>query len=73
MKNISSQIKLQLTVPKGYIVTYKGDNTVGNHKYIMKMVKRAEKNNILLSDKLIANLISMDNNDVKDIKEQVFA
>jgi hypothetical protein len=69
----SAQIKLAITVPKGYIVTYLDENKVKDSKnlnLVMKMIKRAEKNNVLLSKDLIANLISMNKSDVRDIKDE---
>ena len=66
----SAQVKLAITVAKGYIVTYLGENKASNLNLIMKMIKRAEKNNVLLSKKLIENLVSMNKCDVKEIKEQ---
>jgi hypothetical protein len=66
----SSQIRLSITIPKGYIVTYRGPGKNANLKAIMKMVKKAEKNNVLLSKELIENLSTMEANDVKEIKEQ---
>jgi len=74
MENISEkesgQIKLSLTVPKGYIVTYKGPDKNANLKGVMKMIKKAEKNNVLLSQELIQNLCTIEANDFKEIKEQ---
>ena len=66
----SAQVKLAITVAKGYIVTYLGENKASNLDLVMKMIKRAEKNNVLLSKKLIENLVSMNECDVKEIKEQ---
>jgi len=66
----TAQVKLSLTVPKGYIVTYKGPGKNSNLKGVMKMVKRAEKNNVLLSKELVENLCTMEAGDFKTIKEQ---
>ena len=65
-----NQVKLSITVPKGYIVTYKGPSKNSNLKGVMKMLKRAEKNNVLLSKELVQNLCTMEANDFKTIKDQ---
>ena len=68
----TSQISLDITIPKGYIVTYKTEDTISLDavKLVSKMIKRAEKNNILMSANLISSLISMETFEVKEIKEQ---
>ena len=74
MENISekepSSVKLSLTIKKGYIVTYKGPYKNHNLKGIMKLIKKAEKNNILLSRKLIQNLMTIEEYDFQEIKDQ---
>jgi len=64
------QIRLAVTVPKGYVVSYRGTGKNSNLKGVTKMLKRAEKNNLLLSKELVQNLCTMEAVDFKTIKEQ---
>jgi hypothetical protein len=68
--NNKNQIRLTVTVPKGYVVSYRGPGKNSNLKGVTKMLKRAEKNNLLLSKELVQNLCTMEANDFKTIKFQ---
>jgi len=65
-----NQVNLSVTIPKGYIVVKNGDAKTANLNGIMKMVKKAEKNNVLLSKDLVMSLATLETNDFKEIKTQ---
>lgn len=62
-------VSLKVTIPKGYIVVTDTEGPEVNVNGVMKMVKLAEKNNTVLTQKLVQSLLVLD----KDLFDVIYS